>query len=110
MSGNCVAYVEDYFQLTPIDEQKIIRELHQDFKKKILHHQTTYYRNSLCMSISEHSNDLSSAIEFKCNRKNNTNASATIIFLFVFLSKSNIVLVTPAMQLPNGTVSNSMLS
>ena len=30
-----VDYVEDYFQLTASDEQKGIRELHQDFKKKI---------------------------------------------------------------------------
>ena len=30
---NFVAYAEDYFQLTPSDEQEGIRELHQDFKK-----------------------------------------------------------------------------
>ena len=29
-----VAYAEDYFQLTPSDENKGIRELHQDFKKQ----------------------------------------------------------------------------
>ena len=29
-----VAYVEAYLQLTPSDEQKVIRELHQDFKKQ----------------------------------------------------------------------------
>ena len=30
---NFVDYVEAYFQLTPSDEQKGIRELHKDFKK-----------------------------------------------------------------------------
>ena len=29
---NFVDYVEDYFQLTPSDEQKGIRELHEEFK------------------------------------------------------------------------------
>ena len=31
---NFVAYVEDYFQITPPDEHKGIRELYQDFKKQ----------------------------------------------------------------------------
>ena len=30
---NFIAYVDNYFQLTQSDEQKGIRELHQDFKK-----------------------------------------------------------------------------
>ena len=30
---NFIDYVEAYFHLTPSDEQKGIRELHQDFKK-----------------------------------------------------------------------------
>ena len=42
---NFVAYFEAYFQLTPSDEQKRIRELHQDFKKQKSHHQTTYHQN-----------------------------------------------------------------
>ena len=32
--GKIVAYAEDYFQITPSDENKGIRELHQDFKKQ----------------------------------------------------------------------------
>ena len=28
-------YVEAYFQLTPSDEQKVIREMHEEFKKYI---------------------------------------------------------------------------
>ena len=31
--GNFVDYVEVYFQLTPPNEQKGVRELHQDFNK-----------------------------------------------------------------------------
>ena len=31
---NSVDYVEAYFQITPSDEQKGIRELHQDFNKQ----------------------------------------------------------------------------
>ena len=31
---NFIDYVEDYFQLTPSDEQKGLRDLHEDFKKK----------------------------------------------------------------------------
>ena len=39
--------------------------------------------------------------------KNKTNASATIIFLFIFLSKPNIILMTPDIQHLNGKVSTS---
>ena len=60
-------------------------------------------RPFLCMSISEHSNGLASTIDFKCNRKNKTKASATIIFLFIFLSKPNIILVSPATLHSYGT-------
>ena len=63
-----IDYVEAYFQLTPSDEQKGIRELHQEFKKQTHNRQTTSHKDSFCMSISEHSNGLSSVIEFKCNR------------------------------------------
>ena len=35
-----IDYVEDYFQLTPPDEQKGVREIHEDFNKK------SYYRQS----------------------------------------------------------------
>ena len=41
---NFIAYVEAYFQLTPSDEQKGIRELHQDFKKKTYYRQTTSHQ------------------------------------------------------------------
>ena len=64
-----IDYVEDYFQLTPSDEQKGVRELHEDFKKKTYNRQTTSHQDSLSMYISEHSNGLASTIDFKCNRK-----------------------------------------
>ena len=40
-----VDYVEDYFQLTPSDEQKRIRELHQYFNKQKSHCQTIYHQD-----------------------------------------------------------------
>ena len=49
------------------------------------------------MSTSDHSNGLFANIEFMCNREKKTNSSATTIFLFVFLSKPNINMVTPPM-------------
>ena len=66
---NFINYVEDYFQLTPRDEQKGVRELHEDFNKQTYNRQTTYHQDSICMSISKHSNGLASTIEFKCNKK-----------------------------------------
>ena len=39
---NFIAYVEDYFQLTPSDEQKGIREIHQDFKKQTYNRQKNF--------------------------------------------------------------------
>ena len=65
---NFIDYVEAYFQLTPSDEQNGIRELHEDFKKQTYNRQTTSHQDSLCISISEHSNGLASTIDFKCNR------------------------------------------
>ena len=62
----CIAYIQDYFQLNSSDEQKGIRELHQDFKKKKSHHQTPSHQDLFCMYISEHSNGLASTIEFRC--------------------------------------------
>ena len=52
---NFFDYVEDYFQLTPPDEQKGVRELYDDFKKQGYNRQTTSHQDSLCMSISDHS-------------------------------------------------------
>ena len=66
---NLTDYVDAYFQLTPSDEQKGIRELHEDFNKQTYNSQTTSHQDSFYMSISEHSNGLASTIEFKCNRK-----------------------------------------
>ena len=66
---NFVDYVEAYFQFTPSDEQKGIRESHQDFKKQTYNHQKTSHQDSFCMSISELSNVLASTTEFKCNKK-----------------------------------------
>ena len=65
---NLIYYVEDYFDLTPSDEQKGIRGLHEDFKKQTCNRQTTPHQDSFYMSISEHSNGLASTIDFKCNR------------------------------------------
>ena len=45
--------VEDYFQLTPPDEQKVVRELYEDYNKQTYNRQTTSHQDSLCMSISE---------------------------------------------------------
>ena len=62
----CVAYVEAYLQLTPSDEQKGVRELHQDFKKKKQSHlQATSHQDLFCMSISDHNNDPASTIDFR---------------------------------------------
>ena len=72
---------------------KQTRELHQKFKKETYNRQKTSHQDSFCISIYKHSNDLASTIDFKCNRKNKTNASATIIFLFIFQRKLNIILV-----------------
>ena len=66
---NFVGYVEACFQITPSDEQKGIRELHEDFNKQTYTHQTTSHQDLLCMYIYEHSNGLASTIDFKCNRK-----------------------------------------
>ena len=65
---NFIDYVEAYFQLTPSEEQKGVRELHQDFNKQTYKHQTNSHQDSFCVSISEHSNGLASTIYFKCNR------------------------------------------
>ena len=43
---NFIDYVEAYFQLTPSSEQKGVRELHEDFKKKTYNHQTTSHQDS----------------------------------------------------------------
>ena len=57
-----IDYVEAYFQLTPSDEQKRVRELYEDFKKQGYNRQTTSHQDSFCMSISEHSNGIDSTI------------------------------------------------
>ena len=66
---NFVDYIEAYFQLTPPDEQKVVRELYEDSNKQTYKHQTTSNQDSLFISISEHNNDLDSTIEFNCNKK-----------------------------------------
>ena len=69
LEENSVDYVEAYFQLTPSDEQKGKRELHEDSNKQTYNCQTTYHQDSFYMSISEHRNVIDSTIEFKCNRE-----------------------------------------
>ena len=66
---NFVDYVEAYFLLTPSDEQYGIRELHEDFKKQTYNRQENSHQDSFYMSISNHSNNIASTIEFKCNSK-----------------------------------------
>ena len=66
---NFIDYVEAYFQLTPPNEQKVVRELYEDFNKQTYNRQTTSHQDSFCMSISEHSNDLASTLDFKYNKK-----------------------------------------
>ena len=66
---NFIDCVEDYFQLTPPNEQKGVRELHEEFNKQTYNRQTTSNQDSFCMYISEHSNGLASTIEFNCNKK-----------------------------------------
>ena len=61
--------VEAYFQLTPPDEQKVERELYENNNKQTYNRQTTYHKDSFCVSISEHNNGLDSTIEFNCNKK-----------------------------------------
>ena len=104
---NFFDYVEAYFQLTPPDKQKGVREPYEDFIKQTYNRQTTYHQDSFCVSISKHSNGLASTIECRHDKKNNTNAKATIIFLFIFLSKPNIILVIPATLHSYGTLSTS---
>ena len=96
-------YMFVYFQLKPPDEQKGVRELHEDFNKQTYNRQTTSHEDSFYMSISEHSNSLASTIKFKCNKKKKDNASATIIFHFIFLKKPNSILVIPATLHSYGT-------
>ena len=59
------------------------------------------------MSIFKHRNCIAFIIEFRYNKKNKTNSSANIIFLFFFLSKQCIIMETPAMQRPNVIVLTS---
>ena len=92
---NFAAYVEAYFRLTPSDGQKRISELHQDLKNQKSHNQRIYHQYLFRRFTYDHTNGLDSTIEFRCNRGNNRNTSATIILLFIFLSKPNIVLLTP---------------
>ena len=66
---NFFEYVEDYFQLTPPDKQKGVRELYEDFKKQGHNRKTTSHHDSFFVSISERSNGLASTIECRCDKK-----------------------------------------
>ena len=70
---NFIGSVEDYLQLTPSDEQKGVRELHEDFNKQTYNRQTTSNQDSFCMSIFDQRNGLASTIDFKCNKKKQDN-------------------------------------
>ena len=95
---NFFGFVEAYFQLTPPDEQKGIRELYEDFKKQGYNRQTTSHHDSFCMSISEHSDGLYSTIDFKCNKKKQ----------YKLLSKHHFPLCLPQ-QTKNNLVSPATL-
>ena len=66
---NFIDYVEAYFQLTPPDKQKGVRELYEEFKKQGYNRQKTSHQDSFYMSISEHSNGLASTIKCRCDKK-----------------------------------------
>ena len=59
---NFIDYVEAYFQLTPSDEQKGIRGLHEDIKKQTYKRQKTSHQYSFCLSIFDHRNGIASTI------------------------------------------------
>ena len=42
---NFFDYVEAYFQLTPSDEHKVVREMHEDFNKQTYNRQTTSHQD-----------------------------------------------------------------
>ena len=48
---NFIDYVEAYFQLTPSDEQKEVRGLHEDINKQTYNRQTTSCQDSVYMYI-----------------------------------------------------------
>ena len=99
-----IDYVEDYFQLTPSDENKRARELYEDFKKQTYNRQKILIRiQSACISLSTAMVWIPPLISSGIV-KNKTNASATIIFLFIFRRKLNIILVAPATLHLNGTL------
>ena len=92
------------FQLTPPDEQKVVRELHEEFNKKTYNCQTTSHQDSFCMSISEHSNDLASTIDLKCNRKKQDKCLSNHHFPLHLPEKTKIILVRPSTIQSNGTL------
>ena len=101
-----IDYVEAYFQLTPSDEQKGIRELHEDLNKQ------TYNRQQLLIRIrSEYLSPSTAMVYLPPLRslvtvKNKINTSTTIILLFIFLRKTNIILLSPATLHSYGTQLN----
>ena len=42
---NFIDYAEAYFQLTPPDEQKEVREIYDDFNKQVYRRQTTSHQD-----------------------------------------------------------------
>ena len=101
---NFLDYIEACFQLTPSDEQKLVREMYQDFNKQ------TYNRQKLIIRIHYACLSPSTGIVYlpplmtSVTGKKNTKTSSTIIFLFIFRNKINIILLRPAMLNSNGTL------
>ena len=75
-----IDYVEAYFHLTPPDKQMGVREIYEDFNKQTYNCQTSSHQDSFCVSISEHSNELISTNEFKCNYKKQDNRLSNLHF------------------------------
>ena len=100
---NFIDCVEAYFQLTSPDEQKVVRELYENYNKQTYNRQKTYQKDSFCMSISEHNNGLDSTIEFKCNKKKQYKRLSNHHFPLRLFSKQKIILVRPATLHSYGT-------
>ena len=66
---NFIYYVDTSYDLTPINERKVIRQLHHDFNEQTSNRQTSSQENSFRTTFSEHNNDLGSTIV--CNFSRN---------------------------------------
>ena len=49
---NFISYVDTYYNVTLTYEQKGLRQLHHDFNKQKINHQTSYYEDYFIMTFS----------------------------------------------------------